>query len=131
MKLIALIFLCLPPTAIAQSWVKVNETPEAEFYIEMSSLKRNGPTVTYWAMQNKKPISQLISPSKELSTKFRVIQNCSSEEYRITFYADYEKPMGEGKVINSNSLDVKPTPNIPGTSGYEDMKIVCKKTAGK
>lgn len=131
MKLIALIFLCLSPAAIAQSWVKVNETPESEFYIEMSSIKRNGPIVTYWQMQNKKPISQLISPSQELSTKFRVIQNCSIEEYQITYYAEYEKSMGEGRVIKSNSLDNRPTPNIPGTLGYEDMKFVCKKAAGK
>jgi hypothetical protein len=101
MKLIALVFLCLPLTVIAQGWVKVYETPEVEFYIDMSSIKRSGSTVTYWSMLSKTPASFYISQSKDMSTKYRVVQNCSSEEYRTTFYASYEKPMGEGKIIIS------------------------------
>ena len=43
----------------------------------------------------------------------------------MVYLASYEKPMGEGKVLESRSWDGPPTPNIPGSIGYMEMKYVC------
>lgn len=125
MRQLILIFIFILPTpSFAQNWEKFSETPEIAFYIDQSSIKRNGSTVTYWTMHNKK-LAALVSDSNTYSTKYRVTQYCDTEESKITYYASYEKSMGEGKVIESQNWDGKPTPNVPGSIGYIVMKYVC------
>ena len=126
MRLIILIFILIFPTAIyAQNWSKFSETPEVEFYVDLSSIKKNGSLVTYWSMYNKKITALMNNPSNSYSTKLRVTQNCEMEESKITYFASYEKSMGEGKVLESQNWDEKPQPNIPGSIGYIVMKYVC------
>lgn len=124
-SLISIVISCIPLAAMAQNWVKFSETPELEFYIDQSSIKKNGSTVTYWTMHNKKMAALLTNPSSSYSTKYRVTENCDSEESRITYYASYEKSMGQGKVIESQTWDGKLNPNIPGSIGYMVMQYVC------
>jgi hypothetical protein len=126
MRLIVFIFILNFPTSIyAQNWSKFSETPEVEFYVDLSSIKKNGSLVTYWSMYNKKIAALMNNPSNSYSTKLRVTQNCELEESKITYFASYENSMGEGKITESQSWDGKPTPNIPGSIGYIVMKYVC------
>lgn len=116
----------LPFMANAQTWIKVTETPEIELYIDKSSIKKNGSIVTYWTMHNKKMATLLAEPSSNsYSAKFKVAQNCETEEFRIMYFVSYEKFMGEGKVLESQTFDRKPEPNIPGSINYTIMKYVC------
>ncbi len=123
--LVIFALLLLPIMANAQTWVKIVETPELEYYIDRSSIKKNGSIVTYWTMHNKKLATLLTQTSSDYSTKYKVIQDCKNEESKMVYLASYEKPMGEGKVLESRSWDGPPTPNIPGSIGYMEMKYVC------
>ena len=125
-KVIIIFSLSLSPSmANAQTWVKVVEIPELEYYIDQSSIKRNGSMVTYWSMHNKKLATLLTQTSSDYSTKYKVIQDCKNEESKMLYLVSYDKPMGEGKALESRSWDGKPTPNIPGSIGYMEMKYVC------
>ena len=90
--------------ANAQAWVKVNETPELEYYIDQSLIKRNGSMVTYWVMHNKKLATLINQSSSDYSTKYKVIQDCKNEESKMVYWVSYDKPMGEGKVVEAISM---------------------------
>jgi len=80
MRLMIITFILIFPAAgYAQNWAKVSETPELEFYIDQSSIKKNGSTVNYWTMHNKK-LAALMGDSNSFSTKYRVTQYCDTEE---------------------------------------------------
>lgn len=123
-SIICFLFL-LPCIANAQVWEKIIETPERDIYIDKSSVKRNGSTVTYWSMHNKKLATLVNQSSSDYSSKYKVIQDCKNEESKMVYFATYDKPMGEGKVVESGNWDGKPTPTIPGSVGYIEMKYAC------
>lgn len=125
-KALIIFFLSpLPYVANAQTWVKIVDTPELEYYIDQSSIKRNGSIVTYWSMHNKKLATLINQSSNDYSTKYKLIQDCKNEESKMVYLVTYDKPMGDGKALESRSWDGKPTPNIPGSVGYVEMKYVC------
>lgn len=115
----------LPFMANAQAWVKIVETPELEYYVDRSSIKRNGSIVTYWTMHNKKLVTLMTQTTSDYSTKYKLIQDCKKEESKMVYLVSYDKPMGEGKSLEARSWDGPPTPNVPGSIGYLEMKYVC------
>jgi hypothetical protein len=129
---LATLILLMALPAYSQTWVKINESPEVEFYVDTSSIKRKQSVITYWSMHNKR-LAGLVNSSdpNTKSTKYRINQYCADEEYQITYYATYDKPMGEGKILVSETVDMKPKPNIPGTFGFGEMKFICSISRGK
>ena len=121
----------LSSMANAQNWVKFSESPEADFYIDESSIRRSGSIATYWGMHNRNLAGLVTQPTNAYSTKYKGMENCDTEESKPTYFVDYEKPMGEGKVLKTVSWDEKATPNIPGSIGYMVMKYVCNSKRNK
>lgn len=120
--------IILTPTAQAE-WVKVAQTDETVYYLDPSTLRREG------ALRQIRELQDFAAPrpggarSRDALFEF----DCSAERWRVLAITDQAEPMGTGKVVGTWTGEsawsyVAPTTgsNIPAsTTNRAIFRYVC------
>ena len=110
----------------AANWVLVGISDSGnEFFVDKSSLQRDGDSVTYWVKTNRKERSA----QQILSTKVQQTINCRRREKIDRFFIGYDDINNRGRLIHS--FDTKSysewEPISPESMLWDIMQFVCRK----
>jgi hypothetical protein len=108
--------------AWADNWVHVKETKDVVFYIDPSSISKDGHLRKAWELMNLKRRSK----SAVMSTRALFEYDCKMQKVRILSGVSYSKPMAEGEILSSfSTYDWQKV--TPGTDDVVTFKFVCAK----
>lgn len=115
-----LFLIALPASA---EWVKISESNESIWYLDPSTIKKNGNFVRMWG------ITELKKKDKDdghLSRRALYDFDCKNERYRILTISAHSERMAGGKVLSTESI---PTWDYiaPETVGAFMFELVCLK----
>jgi len=127
-KILALafsLFIVTMPT-YAANWISVGIGARGdEFFVDKSSLQRDGDSVTYWYRTNYKERTA----QQVLSTKLQATINCRRREKIERFFIAYDDIDNRGHLIDS--FDTKSRskwePIPPESMYWRMMQLVCRK----
>lgn len=104
-------------------WAKINEISTEKYYIDPSTIRKDGVMRKFWALKDFKQLNS----SGWMSMRFRQEYDCKEERYRGLSISSYAEPMAEGRVMFTNNFEKpdswKDIP--PGTDVEAIMKFVC------
>jgi len=108
----------------AANWVSVTVSSIGdEFFVDKSSLQRDGDSVTFWAKDNYGERTT----QGALSAKVQETVNCRRREKIMRYYINYDDKDNRGRVIVSGNPEDKWRPIPPGTVAWDVMQFVCRK----
>ena len=122
-KTLLLSLLLLVTASAWAEWVKVNETSKEKYYIDPSTIRKDGAMRKFWAIKDFKQFNS----SGWMSMRFRQEYDCKEERYRALSASSYAEPMAGGTAMFTNNFE-KPdswTDIPPGTDAAAIMKFVC------
>ena len=105
-RLVTLIALLFSINVYGQLWESVVESESNTIYsYDPSSVMRDGDMVTYWEMADYK------TPLKSgnlvvVSSKSKVIQDCTNNRFRVSDLVDYDGHNGNGNIVNVTMVSV-------------------------
>lgn len=106
-------------------WVMVIETRDGKYYIDPSSVRKDGAMRKFWGI---KDLSQPTSDGLA-SLRYRNEYDCKEERYRSLSISSHSEPMGNGRAFFTNDFEKpdswKQIP--PNTDIAVIMKTVCAK----
>jgi hypothetical protein len=121
--LVLVISVFISSSALAQ-WSKFEESPEADFYINKSSIRKDGNLRKVWMLQDLKELDKV---GGELSRRLRIEFDCKQERSRIVSSSSHTDQMAKGKLI-TNISEVDKWDDVPPMSVSDTLlKLVCNK----
>lgn len=103
-------------------WVQVGETKDLVFYIDPTSISKDGHLRKAWELSDLKRRSK----RGEMSVQALFEYDCKMQKVRILSGVSFSKPMAEGAIHSSFSTydwqDV-----LPGSDDVVTFKFVCSK----
>ncbi len=128
MKKFAIALLAVASVTAKAEWTYVgsaNSEGGYKFYIDTSTIKRNGTRVKAWEMQDFN-IVQRPDDVRYKSVKTLVEVDCNEDTIKTMWYVFHSGPMGSGEAIGDYTDDGKRTP-IPPKSVYQGVQLfLCK-----
>jgi hypothetical protein len=127
-RLLLGLMLLMTAGAASAEWTRIGENDRFVQYVDRATIRRNGDFVKMWDLSDYKALQKSAAGESYLSEKIQNEYDCKEEKRRLLAYAFYDKTMGDGKVVTSNS-NVKSEwePNYPGSIGETLWKIACGK----
>ena len=121
MKKLLLIGLVFAAATASAEWVQISENDEANIYIDLSTLRKNGNLRTVWQLHDQKKRGEDGTMSTRISWEY----DCQSERVRIISATSHPEAMGKGKKLftvykASDWRDI-----APNTMGHNGLKAVC------
>jgi hypothetical protein len=121
----------LAGSAQAQAWVSVDETDEGTMYVDVGSIRPQGPYMKAWQRFrfNQPKTSTGFPKVTYQSTKVLAYYNCKDEtsaDKQGLFYADAD---GIGKIAYSYSLtdqQLNFEDPVPGSAGQTLLRRICQ-----
>ena len=116
-------FLCTVslPT-YAADWVRLGENTRGDtFFIDKSSLQRDGDSVTFWVRTNFS-----VRKHGDLSAKTQETVNCRRRETIIRYMMFYDDIDNRGRLTSSLDPKDKWKPIAPETAFWSQMLFVCR-----
>lgn len=105
----------------SRNWIKVQESIEANFYVDVNSIEKRNNIVYFWKLID------LLEPNKfgifSLISKYKV--DCIEGKQTGLSQTNYSRPMGKGKIISDLVLSEVVTFPKPNTVGYDLIKFTC------
>ena len=118
-KLILLAVMTLPLSSHAK-WVQVSERA----WFDPDNATRSGNVITYWMLLNT---DKTKTPDPRIaSQKIRSNIDCVKKFETIDWMVLYDKPMGKGKVLFNQVVDMPGQPIPPDTIAAAQMDYLCK-----
>jgi len=118
--------LLIPFVVNASNWMFIAASSNTKFYLETSSIQKDGDTVNFWIRENLSNRSKL----GYLSSKTNQIFDCKRRERKIIYASFFEDLDNNGRKISQFSQAELGNPAwspIPPDSVAEDiLKSVCK-----
>ena len=124
-KLLALaVSLCMVTLpSYGANWVYVEQSVNGDvFYIDKSSLQRDGDSVTFWTRINNKERTRL----GDLSSRIQETINCRTRESIMRYVMTYDDIYNRGRLTDSFNPMRKWEPIPPETILWEKMLFVCR-----
>jgi hypothetical protein len=108
----------------AANWIHLGENTDGSiFFIDRSSLQRDGDTATFWMRVNYKERRE----QNELSVKYQQIINCRRRERIVRYVMAHDDIDNRGHLISSFDPKDTWTPIPPETTLWNVMLFVCRK----
>jgi hypothetical protein len=124
MKKLFLVCLMLLAGSVWAEWIKADESEEAQFFYDPSTIRIEGKMRRVWRLQNLKQRGQY----SEMSRRMRMEYDCMNERSRILADSFHSEPMAGGKTLHSDDTDDIIWREIPpGTIAAVMLQIVCSK----
>jgi hypothetical protein len=118
---VLLMSVSLPALA---SWTAVITSNEGDiFYVDFTSIRKDGDTRTYWAMTNYKQRT----PYGDMSARKKEVMNCKNETRIILQFATFTQPNLGGAISTNFSPTGKLDHIAPRTTAESVMKAVCSR----
>lgn len=119
-------FAIHPLAESAPQWTEVARTESDRFYVDTTTVQRQGNVVSFWTHEvHLKPEGEQLPASSK-----HHITSCVTGESTIRTIVDYD---AQGKLIAT--YDASKVPNInqisPGSVSYDVLKVLCKGRANK
>ena len=125
-KLSALVFFfCMVslPTDAA-TWILIGKTNRGDvFFVDKSSLQKDGDSVTFWYRTNYVERS----PAGALSHKIQKTVNCHRREQIGRYVMGYDDIDNRGRLTTSGDPNDRWAPIPPESMHWEMMLFVCRK----
>jgi hypothetical protein len=119
--LFALTMLSIPALA---SWTEVTESVRgAVYYVDVSTIKKDGHTKTFWNMVNYSEPTEFGA----MSARFKDVIDCNRETQSSLAHTWFSKPDLEGAVINNYTPSNEVRHIAPQTVNAAIMDFVCSK----
>lgn len=120
---LVLFFLLMLVTAPARAeWVAVAETPDAVFYIDLATVRKDGDFRKVWQIADlKKP-----RIAGDMSRRALWEYNCKDGRERLLQVSSHSEPMARGKILASKSGDPAWEYVAPETAAEIIIKIACR-----
>ena len=128
-RLVAILFVILASGIARAEWMLVGSTDQADFYVDKTTVVKQGSKSKMWSMQNLKK-GMVYQGNLVLSTKDYQEFDCQLQTMRLLSSTAYSKSMGSGAVvlnIDGEKNLQKPTPVAPETPGRTLWKVACNK----
>ena len=125
-KKILMLMLAAMSTGAMAEWVFVGDWEQYRFYVDPTTIRKNGNIVKMWTMTDSR-IPSVTNSKAYMSTKALEEYDCANETLRTLSLVDYEKSMGTGNVVYSTSYPSPSEPVVPGTVGERRWEIGCGK----
>ena len=126
-RLLLGLMLLVTAGAASAEWTVAGGNDQFVQYVDRATIRRNGNLVKMWVLSDLKTV-QTDAGDSYLSSKAQQEYDCKEEKSRTLAYASYDKTMGDGKVVTSNSnVRAEWEPNYPGSLGETQWKIACGK----
>lgn len=115
---ISLVFVA---AAASAEWVQISENEEANVYIDLSTLHKDGNFRTVWQLHDQKKRNEDGTMSTRISWEY----DCQNERVRILSATSHPEAMAKGKKLftvykASDWRDI-----APNTMGHNGLKAVC------
>ena len=115
-------------SAASAEWTAAGGTGELIQYVDRATIRKSGNLVKMWDSKDYLTVQKSAAGESYLSRKAQEEYDCKEEKSRTLAYASYDKTMGDGKVVTSNSnVRAEWEPNYPGSLGETQWKIACGK----
>jgi len=123
MKTLLLVLALLVTGSAQADWMKLGDTPDVDFYIDLSTVRKEGSLRKVWEVQDLKQGDK----SGVLSRRIRKEYDCKQERVRILYISAHSGPMLQGDSLITNS-DAGTWSDIPpGTASNHFLEVVCSK----
>ncbi|NJD35363.1 MAG: hypothetical protein FIA96_11120 [Betaproteobacteria bacterium] len=120
------IILCLLALVAAPAWaewVKMDETDTGTYYIDPSTIRKNGQFRKVWQVQDLKQRARGGEMSQRVLWEF----DCREKRFRFLSYSTHFEPKATGKTLVSEG-DTDDWDSVPPDSAAEAiLKFVCAK----
>jgi hypothetical protein len=129
MRIVMAVLLGLIATSAQAEWVKVAQSGETTYYIDPTTLQKDGGLRKIWEIQDFAAARAGGVRSRGALFEF----DCGAERWRVLSVADHAEPMAAGKVVGSwegqsdwASLAPRTGSNIPpDATGRMILRYVC------
>ena len=121
MKKFLFIGLVLASGLTSAEWVQISENDDANIYIDLSTLRKNGNLRTVWQLHDQKKRSEDGTLSSRISWEY----DCQSERVRIVSATSHPEAMAKGKKLYTVYKASEWRDIAPKTMGYNGLKAVC------
>jgi len=103
-------------------WLWVAESDYADFYIDPSTIRKDGNLRKVWEIQDLKQRHK----DGELSRRFRVERDCKEERYKFLSFSTHSGPMASGTTLTTQLGSGQWDDIPPNSVGETVLKIVCE-----
>ena len=128
-RLLLGLMLLVNATAARAEWTAVGEGSEFIYFVDTTTIRRNGNFVKMWNLMDYKTVKKSVAGKSYLSSKVqREYADCKEETTRLLALALYAGKMGtEGVVLWDSEASIKWSPMPPESPGEVLLEIACGK----
>ena len=103
-------------------WVRVGETAEAGFFVDLGSLEKDGSNRRFWELTDLKQRGK----EGEMSMRARVLYDCQGQRSRTLTLTVHAEPMAGGKTLFVGGEDPQGWIAVaPKSVSSEKLRMVC------
>ena len=114
--------LMLASAAGHADWVKAGETPEANFFVDLGSLEKDGSNRRFWELTDLKQRGK----EGEMSMRARVLYDCQGQRARTLNLTVHAEAMASGKTLFVGGEDPQGWVAVASKSVSADkLRMVC------
>jgi len=114
--------LMLVSAAGHADWVKAGETPEANFFVDLGSLEKDGSNRRFWELTDLKQRGK----EGEMSMRARVLYYCQGERARTLNLTVHAEAMASGKTLFVGGEDPQGWVAVaPKSMSGDKLRMVC------
>lgn len=121
--IIILFLLTIRIDAAIAEWTRIVETDTATFYMDISTIRKEGNTVKVWSILDFKEKGDY----GDVSHKSRYEFDCKQERIKTLTLLPYAGHMAEGQLINYSRSSEEWFDIPPGSNWAIYLEILCKK----
>ena len=123
MREYSIILTLLISCPVSAEWTSVANGKESTYFVENSSIRKEGNIRKTWEIENLK------KPQKNVSSlRSRVEYDCKQERYRTLSFSTHTELMAKGSIVDSGPIESPSWNDIPpGTVSYHLYQYVCSR----
>jgi len=127
-KAILMMLLAIVSNSVAAEWVLAGRNKTATIYTDPATISKAGDRVKMWVLHDFHQTAMDAYGKKPYkSSKVQAEYDCKNEQTRILYTSDLSGNMGEGDVINGDSVPSNWIPVARGSIGEDLWEFACGK----
>ena len=108
--------------AVQADWVKAGESPEANFFVDLGSVEKDGSNRRFWELTDLKQRGK----EGEMSLRARVLYDCQGQRARTLNLTVHAEPMATGKTLFVGGEDPQCWIAVaPKSVSADKLRMVC------
>ena len=121
MRIVLTALLMLTTTPAWAEWVRLNDTPNAAFYLDPATVRKDGNRRRVWELTDLKARDL----KGELSSRILIEYDCKEGRSRMLSLSAHAGPMATGKTLFSTSAVGEWDYAPPDTTADTSLRFVC------